>query len=104
MSDTTITWPPTIILASIEPKLIEAWTVACGDLSFVSVTRRSILDVSCDAAVCPTNSFGFLTGGTGFGFAARFGEHLQPRLQSAIRQKHHGELLVGAAEIIATEH
>jgi O-acetyl-ADP-ribose deacetylase (regulator of RNase III) len=33
-----------------------------------------------------------------------FGWHVQDRLQQIIRTKHHGELLVGTAEIVKTDH
>ncbi|MCB9851521.1 MAG: macro domain-containing protein [Phycisphaerales bacterium] len=91
-----------IVLTSIEPPLTEAWTRYCGDLEFVRVHEGSIFDSGCDAVVSPANSFGFMDGGIDMLYSQRFGWGVQERLQALIREKHHGELLVGAAEIVET--
>jgi len=52
--------------------------------------------------VSPANSFGFMDGGVDMLFSQHFGWHVQERLQQLIVSKHHGELLVGAAEIVET--
>ena len=91
-----------IVLTAVDAELAEAWTRHCGDLADVAVHRGSILDVACDAVVSPANSFGFMDGGVDALYLRRFGEGLQRRVQSAIRAHHHGELLVGAAEIVET--
>jgi len=93
-----------IVLASVEPELAEAWERFCGDLEGVSAHRGSILDVHCDAVVSPANSFGFMDGGIDHLYSRHFGWHVQHRLQDAIRTRHHGELLVGHAEIISTDN
>ena len=88
-----------IILAAREDADEAAWRNFCGDLPFVTIHRGSILDVSCDAVVSPANSFGFMDGGIDALYTQRFGSGVQARLQKIIREKHHGELLIGAAEI-----
>ena len=93
---------PKIILTALQPRLAHAWEAACGNLDFVSVREGSIFDVACDAVVSPANSFGFMNGGIDLFYARYFGRQVQDRLQHAIRTHHHGELLVGAAEVIAT--
>jgi len=93
-----------ITLCAVDPELAEAWKRSCGDLNFVEVYQGSILELSCDAAVSPANSFGFMDGGLDMLYTCQFGWHVQDRLQSLIRDKHHGELLVGRAEIVATDH
>jgi O-acetyl-ADP-ribose deacetylase (regulator of RNase III) len=70
----------------------------------VAVQARSILEVDCDAVVSPANSFGFMDGGIDHHYTKHFGTQVQERLQTLIREKHHGELLVGAAEIVETGH
>src|SRR5262249_25776385 len=50
----------------------------------------------------PANSFGFMDGGVDLLYSQHFGWHVQERLQYLIQSKHHGELLVGTAEIVAT--
>jgi len=92
----------TIVLAAVEPDLADAWQQGCGDLPNVRVHRGSILDVACDAVVSPANSFGFMDGGIDLRYSRHFGWHVQERLQAAIRERHHGELLVGAAEVVET--
>lgn len=93
-----------IVLAAVDNELAEAWNQFCQDLEGVSVHRGSILDVQCDAVVSPANSFGFMDGGIDRVYCDRFGWHVQERLQTLIRAKHHGELLVGMAEIVETDH
>src|SRR5690349_3800526 len=92
-----------IILSAVEPSLAEAWEKFCGDIECVTVHRGSILQLSCDAIVSPANSFGFMDGGIDMLYSRHFGWIVQERLQRLIRDKHHGELLVGAAEIIETD-
>lgn len=95
--------PLKIILAAIEHDLADAWEQHCGDLPGVSIHRGSILDLAVDAVVSPANSFGFMDGGINLRYSERFGWELQQRLQELIRMRHHGELLVGAAEIVETK-
>lgn len=93
-----------IVLAAVENDLADAWERHCGDLPDVSIHRGSILDLSVDAVVSPANSFGFMDGGIDNLYSDRFGWEVQERLQRLIRIRHHGELLVGAAEIVETGH
>lgn len=92
-----------IYLTAVEPELARAWQMFCGDLDNVTVHHGSIFDVPCDAVVSPANSFGFMDGGIDMLYSLRFGWQVQERLQDAIRAHHHGELLVGAAEIVETD-
>jgi O-acetyl-ADP-ribose deacetylase (regulator of RNase III) len=93
-----------IILTGVEPPLVEAWRRFCGDLPDVSVHQGSILEVACDAVISPANSFGFMDGGIDMLYSTFFGWHVQERLQQLIVERHHGELLVGTAEIVETSH
>ena len=93
-----------VLLASVEPALADAWERFCGDLDFVTVHRGSVFGLSCDAVVSPANSFGFMDGGIDMLYSQFFGWHVQDRLQEAIREAHHGELLVGASEIVETDN
>jgi O-acetyl-ADP-ribose deacetylase (regulator of RNase III) len=91
-----------IVLAAVEVDVADAWERHCGDLPDVSVHRGSILDLSVDAVVSPANSFGFMDGGIDHLYSDHFGWDVQNRLKELIRTRHHGELLVGAAEIVET--
>lgn len=93
-----------IVLAAVETDLADAWRRHCGDLPDVTVHRGSILDLSVDAIVSPANSFGFMDGGIDQLYSHRFGWDVQTRLQDSIRARHHGELLVGTAEIVETNN
>jgi O-acetyl-ADP-ribose deacetylase (regulator of RNase III) len=91
-----------LILTAVDESLATAWQHFCGDLDFIEIHLGSILEVACDAIVSPANSFGFMDGGIDALYLRRFGQDLQTRLQRLIAQKHHGELLVGAAEVLET--
>jgi O-acetyl-ADP-ribose deacetylase (regulator of RNase III) len=93
-----------IILSAVESEFAEAWSRFCSDFDFVEVHGDSILTLSCDAVVSPGNSFGFMDGGVDMLYIQHFGWHIQDRLQQIIKSKHHGELLVGAAEIVETDN
>jgi O-acetyl-ADP-ribose deacetylase (regulator of RNase III) len=93
-----------IILTSVDRGLTDAWARYCGDLPNVTIHHGSIFEVPCDAVVSPANSFGFMDGGIDMLYSLHFGWDVQSRLQELIRTKHHGELLVGAAEIVETEN
>jgi O-acetyl-ADP-ribose deacetylase (regulator of RNase III) len=93
-----------IILSAVESELADAWVRFCGDLDFVDVRQGSILQLSCDAVVSPAYSFGFMDGGVDMLYSQHFGWHVQERIQNLILNKHHGELLVGAAEIVETDN
>ena len=93
-----------IILSAVESELADAWQRFCGDFDFVEVQPGSILQLSCDAVVSPANSFGFMDGGVDMLYSRHFGWKVQERLQKIIANKHHGELLVGAAEIVETDN
>jgi len=91
-----------IVLAAVGDDLADAWQRRCADLADVSIHRGSITDLSVDAVVSPANSFGFMDGGIDLLYSRHFGWQVQERLQELIRTRHHGELLVGTAEIVET--
>lgn len=93
-----------IILSAVEKPLHKAWTEFCEDLPNVEIHYGSILDLSVDAVVSPANSFGFMDGGIDHLYSHHFGWQVQENLQKIIREKHHGELLVGQAEIVETNN
>jgi O-acetyl-ADP-ribose deacetylase (regulator of RNase III) len=93
-----------IVLTATESSLADAWQRFCGDLPNVTIHRGSILDLASDAVVSPANSYGFMDGGIDMVYSQFFGWHVQTGLQELISQRHHGELLVGSAEIVATSH
>ena len=93
-----------IVLADIEGNLISAWNDIASNNSNITTYQGSIFEVECDALVSPANSFGFMDGSLDFAISEFFGWHVQDRLQEIIKSKHSGELLVGQAEVVPTDH
>ncbi|MEZ0225425.1 MAG: macro domain-containing protein [Alphaproteobacteria bacterium] len=93
-----------IVLTALDTQLANAWKTACAGLHFVTVHHGSIFDIECDAVVSPANSYGFMDGGIDALYTAQFGIHVQDRVRRAILEHHHGELLVGQADIVETDH
>jgi O-acetyl-ADP-ribose deacetylase (regulator of RNase III) len=91
-----------LILSAVDEALATAWHRFCGDLEFVQVHRGSILELTCDAVVSPANSFGFMDGGVDAIYRNHFGHAIQERVQRLIAERHHGEMLVGAADLVET--
>lgn len=91
-----------VILTAVEGALADAWKLFCGDLECVTVHRGSIFEVACDAVVSPANSFGFMNGGIDALYVKHFGAGIQDKVQEMIAKRHHGELLVGTADLVET--
>ena len=94
----------TILLTSITDDLTAAWRSVCGDLPNVEIHHGDIFATAPDAVVSPANSFGFMDGGIDAVYTRVFGPGVQQRLQATIRERHFGELVVGAAELVETRH
>lgn len=93
-----------IILSAVEPPLADAFEHFCAGIADITIHRGSILDLAVDAVVSPANSFGFMDGGIDLLYSRFFGWHVQYRLQQLIQTRHHGELVVGTADIVPTDH
>ena len=91
-----------LILCDLNINLIKSWHKFIKQNPNVEIINGSIFDLKCDALVSPTNSFGFMDGGLDLKISRFFGWHVQEKLQKIIKEKYHGELLVGMAEIIKT--
>ena len=93
-----------IVLATADDDLVRSWESTCGKMENVKIHHGSIFEVKCDAIVSPSNSFGFMEDGLNLEISEYFGGHVQERLQKLIQTRHHGELLVGLAEFVDTDH
>lgn len=93
-----------IILADIHEPLIEAWQNLFETKADITIHHGSIFDIESDAIVSPANSYGYMDGGIDLYLSQFLGWHVQDRLQEKIKVIHHGELLVGLAEIVPTDH
>lgn len=96
-----------IYLADIKPKLRAAWKSAFRGVENVEIYERgigSILDLKVDALVSPANSFGFMDGGIDEMYSETLGWHISERLQEHIVNDFKGELLIGQATLVPTDH
>ncbi|MBD0255877.1 MAG: macro domain-containing protein [Cytophagales bacterium] len=93
-----------IILSDTNPGVVQGWRHYFKDCPDVTIFPGSIFETGCNTIVSPANSFGFMDGGLDLALSHYLGWHVQERVQAKIRQKLHGELLVGQAEIVETDH
>ncbi|MCL2313328.1 MAG: macro domain-containing protein [Firmicutes bacterium] len=93
----------TIQLIDKNRELCEQWLKYFSDCSDVLIYRGDFFGKPTDCVVSPANSFGFMDGGLDYYISMILGNHVQERLQQQIKEKYHGELLVGQAELIVTD-
>jgi O-acetyl-ADP-ribose deacetylase (regulator of RNase III) len=93
-----------IYLIDIDKKITDAWQRVFEGVGNIKIIHDSIFNYPADALVSPANSFGFMNGGIDFAISKNLGWHIEKKLQKIIREKHFGELLVGQAEIVETDH
>lgn len=96
--------PERIILIDAQSGLVSAWQQAFAGITSIQTLAGDYFQQPADAMVSPANSFGIMDGGLDLAIRDTLGYAVQTRLQEVIVEKHHGELPVGAAEIIATGH
>jgi O-acetyl-ADP-ribose deacetylase (regulator of RNase III) len=92
-----------IYLSYRQPELGAAWAERFIGTEGVIVTKNDIIDLGVDAIVSPANSFGFMDGGLDYQISERLGWHIQERVQSLIRRRPLGELLIGEAIVVPTD-
>lgn len=93
-----------INLVAIESALADAWELVFQDVNNITVSRGSIFDFPADAMVSPANSFGYMNGGIDFAISKNLGWHIEKRVQQRIRNEFFGELLIGQALVVETDH
>jgi O-acetyl-ADP-ribose deacetylase (regulator of RNase III) len=93
-----------LVLADLNQGLVDAWNHVFQSIDDVTIYHGSIFEVTCDAIVSPANSYGYMDGGLDLAISEFLGWHVQDRLQERIKTQHHGELLVGTAELVPTDH
>jgi len=92
--------PSKLYLIDRAPRLIEAWRNAFSLFSEVEPIQGDYFQKSAHAIVSPANSFGIMDGGLDLAIRDKLGYVVQGMIQEVILEKHHGELPVGAAEIV----
>ncbi|QIG66734.1 Appr-1-p processing enzyme family protein [Rhizobium phage RHph_TM16] len=89
-----------IYLADTDKRVVDAWNRKMGMDGYYG----DLFNVETDAIVSPANSFGFMDGNVDRVISEKLGWHVQKRLQTAIQFIYNGELLVGQAHVLYTEH
>ncbi len=94
----------TFILKALDQGLVDAWAEAFADIPEVQPSQGNILAESADAIVSPANSFGVMDGGIDLVYSKFFGWDLEKRLSDRLFAEWDGELPVGNALIVPTNH
>jgi len=93
-----------LLLVDHGSELVRAWRRAFDDIADAEVVEGDYFARDADAMVSPANSFGIMDGGLDAAIRDELGFEVQRRVQRAIVERHHGELPIGCAEIVATDH
>jgi O-acetyl-ADP-ribose deacetylase (regulator of RNase III) len=91
-------------LFALDSEMVRAWSRYFGSSPNVLLHEGDILTKTGDAILSPANSFGFMDGGIELAYSHHFGWKLQERLQRTLRDVYAGELPVGNAEVVPTDH
>lgn len=91
-----------IYLVDRDAPLVAAWREVFREFAEVVVERGDFFAQTADAMVSPGNSFGIMDGGLDAAIRDAMGPMIEQRVQTTLAEKHHGELPVGGAEIVAT--
>jgi O-acetyl-ADP-ribose deacetylase (regulator of RNase III) len=92
-----------IWLVNRNASMARAWRSAFEDVEDVEVIEDDYFVRPAAAMVSPANSFGIMDGGLDLAIRDALGFQVQRRVQRVIVERHHGELPIGAAEIVETE-
>jgi len=95
--------PSKIFLVDRATALVKAWRNAFSGVTEVEVIEGDYFQKSADAMVSPANSFGIMDGGLDLAIRDQLGHKVEARIQEVIVARHHGELPIGSAEIVATD-
>ena len=80
------------------------WRQVFSSYPEVEVVRGDYFQENADAIVSPANSFGIMDGGLDLAIRNELGFQIEIDIQEVILHKYHGEMPVGSAEIINTNH
>jgi O-acetyl-ADP-ribose deacetylase (regulator of RNase III) len=96
--------PDRIFLIDHGPSLVSAWRTAFEDIDVVHPIEADFFSQDADCMVSPANSYGIMDGGLDLAIRDALGFRIEKTVQAAILENHHGELPVGAAELVRTSH
>ena len=93
-----------LYLIDSKPELCEKWRQVFSSYPEVEVLSGDYFQQSADAIVSPANSFGIMDGGLDLAIRNELGFQIETDIQEVILNKYHGEMPIGSAEIINTNH
>jgi O-acetyl-ADP-ribose deacetylase (regulator of RNase III) len=96
--------PERILLVDRSHSLCEAWSQAFQSFDQVEVVEGDFFASDSDAMISPANSFGIMDGGLDLAIRNALGIGIQAVVQRTIIDRHHGEMPVGCAEVVATSN
>lgn len=96
--------PSKVYLIDRSQSLVARWQEHFSNCSEVEVIAGDYFQRPADAMVSPANSFGIMDGGLDLAIRDQLGFSVQERIQAVIVEHYHGELPVGAAEIVPTDN
>ncbi len=93
-----------LYLIDSKPELCDKWRQVFSSYPEVEVLEGDYFQQSADAIVSPANSFGIMDGGLDLAIRNELGFQVEADIQEVILNKYHGEMPIGSAEIINTNH
>ena len=93
-----------LYLIDSKPELCEKWKQVFSSYPEVEVLTGDYFQQSADAIISPANSFGIMDGGLDLAIRNELGFQIETDIQEVILNKYHGEMPIGSAEIINTNH
>ncbi len=93
-----------VFLVDRNAPLVRAWQEVFRDVPEIEPRLGDYFDTAADAMVSAANSFGIMDGGIDAAIRDALGFEVARRVRFAIEQRHHGELPIGSAEVVATDH
>jgi O-acetyl-ADP-ribose deacetylase (regulator of RNase III) len=96
--------PSRIILCNTPGPVIDAWHSYFDGVAGVEIVGGDIFSIEADALVSTANSFGRMDGGLDEKIADLLGYGVQDAVLDMVEDRHEGELVVGLAEVVPTNH
>jgi O-acetyl-ADP-ribose deacetylase (regulator of RNase III) len=93
-----------VLLVDQSAPLVRAWQEVFRDVEIVAASASDYFEVAADAMVSPANSFGIMDGGLDLAIREQLGLEVERRVRRMIEERHHGEMPIGCAELVATDH
>jgi O-acetyl-ADP-ribose deacetylase (regulator of RNase III) len=85
-------------------EMCKQWTTHFKECEDVEIYNTDFFNKPTDCVVSPANSFGFMDGSLDLAISRKLGWGVQTKLQQILKDHYNGELLVGQATLIRTNH